>query len=79
MSGYLDPIDQPNPFLTTPPIVLVVRHVRITGIGEVVVEDANTLPRFIRRIDATRVYPRPQVAGPPQRNIPENGEKKKAF
>jgi hypothetical protein len=79
MAIYLDPIDQPNPFLTTPPIVLVVRHVRVTGLGEVVVEDANTLPRFVMRVDAHRVYPRPQNAAPPQRNIPEHGERKKAF
>ena len=79
MTNYVNPIDQPNPFLTTPPIVLVVRHVRVTGLGEVVVEDANTLPRFLMRVDATRVYPRQQVDAPMTRNVPESGERKKAF
>jgi hypothetical protein len=79
MTDYINPIDQPNPFLTTPPIVLVVRHVRITAALEVVVEDANTLPRFLMRVDATRVYPKPQVVAPMTRNIPEHGERKKAF
>lgn len=79
MATYVNPIDQPNPFLTTQPIVLVVRHVRITAAGEVVVEDANTLPRFLMRVDAHRVYPIPQVGAPSARNIPEHGQRKKAF
>jgi hypothetical protein len=79
MTNYVNPIDQPNPFLTTPPIVLVVRHVRVTGLGEVVVEDANTLPRFLMRVDANRVYPRQQIDAPSFRNIPQNDQKKKAF
>jgi hypothetical protein len=79
MTNYVNPIDQPNPFLTTPPVVLVVRHVRITGLGETVVEDANTLPRFLMRVDANRVYPRPQINVPSARNVPQNDQKKKAF
>jgi len=77
--GYFDPISEPNPFLTTPPIVLVVRHVRITGADEVVVEDANTLYRYLMRVDAHRVFPRPLIDAPPVRNIPEHGMRKKAF
>ena len=77
--GYFDPINVSNPFLTTPPIVMVVRHVRVTGMSEVVVEDANTLPRFTMRVDAHRVFPRPLVDAPPTRNVPEHGQRKKAF
>ena len=77
--GYFDPIGTPNPFLTTPLIVLVARNVRITGLDEVVVEDANALPRFLMRVDAHRVFPHPQNSAPPERNIPEHGQRKKAY
>lgn len=77
--GYFDPIGTPNPFLTTPPIVLVARNVRLTGLGEVVVEAANALPRFLMRVDAHRVFPQPQSGAPPERNIPDHGQRKKAY
>ena len=77
--NYTFAIDQPNPFLTTPPIVLAVRHVRLTPAGELVVENANELPRYLMRVDAHRVFPHPQVDAPTARNIPENGRRKKAF
>ena len=79
MTDYLNPIDRSNPFLTTPPIVIAVRHVRVTVANEVVVEDGNALPRHLMRIDAHRVYPRLQIDGPLERNVPDNGQRKKAF
>lgn len=77
--NYANPPSTPSPFLTTPPIVMVVRHVRITPSGDVVAEDSNALPRHLRRIDQTRVFPRPLAGSPVARNIPEHGMRKKDF
>lgn len=79
MTDYLNPLSVPNPFFTTPPIVIVVRHVRRTTASEVVAEDANSLPRYLMRIDQQRVQPRPMIKAPPERNIPEHGARKKTF
>jgi hypothetical protein len=76
---YNNPIGQPNPFFTTPPIVLVVRHVRLTAANELVAEDAQALPRHLMRADYHRVQPLPIVNAPVQRNYPEHGIKKKAY
>lgn len=78
MANYRNPIDLPNPFFTTPLVVLVVRHVRIVAAtGEVVIEDANTLPRHLARTDAQHVYPRRLPQPPPERNVPESFTRKK--
>ena len=79
MTAYSNPVGTPNPFLTTPPIVIVVRHVRHTGAGETVVESTDTLVRHLMRADQHRVFPLPIVTAPNQRNIPEHGVKKKAY
>lgn len=79
MATYNNPIGTANPFFTTPAIVLVVRNVRLTGLGELVAEDAQDLPRFLHRIDFNRVQPHQLVAAPPQRNIPQCGALKKAY
>lgn len=47
----------PNPFLANPPVVQVVRHVRLTAGGEVVQEDPQALRRYIQRAVQPRVYP----------------------
>lgn len=81
MANYRNPIDLPNPFLVTQPVVFVVRHVRIVpATGEVVAQTPYSLKRYLRRIDNTRVYPRSLVAPPINRDFPsEHGSKKKAF
>jgi hypothetical protein len=79
MADYSNPLSVPNAFFTTPPIVIVVRHVRRTSAGEVVAEDANSLPRYLMRVDQQRVQPRPIIKAPPERNIPEHGARKKAY
>jgi len=69
----------PNPFFTNPPIVLVVRHVRVTGSGEVVAEDANDLHRYTYRSFNTRVFPQRLATQAAQRDIPNVGQQKISF
>jgi len=78
MTAYLNPLGSANPFLATQPIVFVVRHVRQTSVGEIVVENANNLVRHFARIDAQRVFPI-QTAAPTERNVPEHGRRKKGY
>jgi hypothetical protein len=79
MAVYLNPLSLPNAFLQSPPVVLVVRHVRVTAASETIAEDANALVRYLRRIDGHRAYPQPLVRGPQQRNIPDNSTAKKPY
>ncbi len=71
MARYISSPDRPNPFLTNPPAVVVVRHVRITQGNEVVAEDPNTLVRHLVRVDYNRVFPRRLTAAAPERTHPE--------
>jgi hypothetical protein len=70
MANYINPIGTPNPFLASHPVVFVVRHVRQTASGELVMEDANALPRFLRRIANKRSHPIAPTPVPLQRNLP---------
>jgi len=80
MANYRNPIDLPNPFLTTPLVVLVVRNVRTDPVsGEVVAENPNTVQRHINRVSAQHVYPRRQVALPIERNLPDSFARKVAY
>jgi hypothetical protein len=79
MASYANPIDQPNPFLTSPLLVLAVRHVRLLPSGETVIEDADALPKHLVRIDYHRVYPAPRTGAPGHRNYPEHGTRMKAY
>jgi hypothetical protein len=47
----------PNQFLANPPVVQVVRHVRVTGSGETVAEDPQKLVRHLQRAVQPRIFP----------------------
>lgn len=70
-------LNNPNPpanlFLANPPVVLVVRHVRVTGAGEVVAEDANNLPRVFARQVMPRGFPQRMTQQSTKREIPNVG------
>jgi uncharacterized protein (DUF427 family) len=63
----------PNPFLANPPVVQVVRHVRVTTNGEVVAEDSQKLKRFLQRSVQPRIYPQRLVTAPGTRQFPNVG------
>ncbi len=75
MAQYPNPIGKPNPFFTKQPVVYAVRHVRVTSNNEIVVENANNLPRQLYRIVSYKAYPQRTQRPPEQRNIPENNHK----
>jgi hypothetical protein len=79
MASYQNNPAGVNPFFTNPPLVMVVRHVRVTGAGEIVAEDPNTLPRYMVRAVGTRTYPQRQTPVPVARNIPNAGNQKTTF
>lgn len=75
MASYFNPVTD-NPFFTDYAWVMTVRHVRVVG-SEVVVEDANQLPRELVRIVAKRVRPQRVSPAPTiERNIPFNETQK---
>lgn len=77
MANYRNPIDLPNPFYTTPLVVMSLRLVRIQpSTGEVVQENPNTLVRYIRRVDSFHTHPRRRMELPIERNIPNSTAKK---
>lgn len=78
MANYPVPILN-NPFFTHYPIVITVRHVRHMVSGEVVKEDANRLPRILKRIVAYRSIPQQFARRAPERNIPLNNQRKVEF
>lgn len=60
----------PSPFLANPPVVQVVRHVRVTGAGETVAENPQNLTRYFTRSYQPRVYPQRLNAAHPARQFP---------
>jgi uncharacterized protein (DUF427 family) len=60
----------PNPFLANPPVVQVVRHVRVITGGEVVAEDPQKLVRHLQRAVQPRVYPQRLTVAPDARQFP---------
>lgn len=79
MSGPTNPTPNGNPFLANPPVVMVVRHVRITGSGEVVAENANNLPRYFAREVQPRAFPQRMTTQAVARTFPNVGNTKKPF
>jgi hypothetical protein len=78
MTAYRNPIGA-NPFLALPPVVYVVRNVRVTPAGETIAEDPNRLPRMIFRLDYHRTYPQPVEPRRFERNVPDLGQRKVDF
>lgn len=71
----------PNPFLANPPVVQVVRHVRVTSNNEVVAEDPQKLQRYFARSVQPRAYPMRQNSAPQAREFPNtmNGNRKTTY
>lgn len=79
MASYDNNPASANPFFSNPPVVMVVRHVRITGSGEIVKEDPNALTRYLMRASKMRTLPQMPMPNNSPRNFPNIGNKKESF